>query len=53
MGVCIHVQGIVLAGHSTGCQDVVRYVTKEGVDNIAGAVLQAAVRLSFLGQSSI
>ena len=37
------VQGIVLAGHSTGCQDVVRYVTKEGIENIAGAVLQAAV----------
>ena len=37
-------QGIVLAGHSTGCQDVVRYVTKEGIANIAGVVLQAAVR---------
>ncbi|KAK9832887.1 hypothetical protein WJX74_000806 [Apatococcus lobatus] len=36
-------KGIVLAGHSTGCQDVVRYVTKEGVENIAGAILQAAV----------
>lgn len=45
MGHGVDIQGIVLAGHSTGCQDVVRFVTKEGSDNIAGAVLQAAVRL--------
>ena len=37
-------QGIVLAGHSTGCQDVVRFITKEGHENIVGAILQAAVR---------
>lgn len=47
--ISVELQAIVLLGHSTGCQDAVRYVEShskaEGAAQLAGVVLQAAVRL--------
>lgn len=41
-------QGVVIMGHSTGCQSAVRYVQRYGADRSAarllGVVLQAPVR---------
>ena len=46
---CCTLQGVVLLGHSTGCQDAVRYVQLHskaaGAAHLAGVVLQAAVML--------
>ena len=42
---CVHVQTVVLLGHSTGCQDNVRYMQKYSREtpNLAGVILQAPV----------
>lgn len=45
----LHAQGIVMMGHSTGCQDTVRYVqnnysTDPAAAPLLGAILQAPVR---------
>ena len=42
---CVHVQTIVLLGHSTGCQDNVRYMQKYSREtpHLAGVILQAPV----------
>ena len=57
----VYMQGAVLIGHSTGCQDAVRYVARHK-DNqhaaaVIGVVLQAPVRTTcstryFFGPSS-
>ena len=43
-------QGFVLIGHSTGCQDAVRYAEQHGASRdtapLLGVVLQAAVRVA-------
>ena len=47
----LRAQGIVMMGHSTGCQDTVRYVqnnysTDPAAAPLLGAILQAPVRRS-------
>ena len=48
--VSLLLQGFILMGHSTGCQDAVRYAERHGASQDAapllGVVLQAAVRLA-------
>ncbi len=43
----LHAQGIIVMGHSTGCQSAVRFVQRYGSDRSAarllGVVLQAPV----------